>query len=173
MTGRQCPELRLRLARGYSHLTPSALDAEPVNVLLAKSVTVRVQSEAIRSIGFSGLLPAPLLFCHDKIGKKGQKNEKKAQFIWNIVDKFTSWANGITLNNVNGIKNILINLERPAKQTAFHYRDITDCFRKEIQKKSGKDPVIISCIKDDCKIAGRHGPSLKQIRYRQKPAEIY
>ncbi|MDR1169272.1 MAG: hypothetical protein LBK97_00365 [Prevotellaceae bacterium] len=124
-----------------------------------------------RHAGISDNLKIANIFCHDKIEKNGQKNELIAQIIWHLVDGFANRANEIMLNNVNGIKKILISLEQPAEQLIFYYSSITNRWWMEIQKKTEKNPLIIACTEDDYKTACRHDIPLRWIWYQQKLAE--
>jgi hypothetical protein len=124
-----------------------------------------------RHAGISENLKIANIFCHDKIEKNGQKNGLIAQIIWHIIDGFANRANEKALNNVNGIKKILINLEQPSEQFVFYHSDITNRWWMEIRKKSERDPLIIACTEDDYKIACRHDIPLRWLWYQQKLAE--
>jgi hypothetical protein len=89
------------------------------------------------------------IFCHKKIEKKGQENRLIAQIIWHIACKIGNQTNGIMLNNVNGIKKILINLGQSIEQTLFHYDGIINRWRMKIGKNIGKNLLIIVCIEDN------------------------
>ncbi|MDR0385971.1 MAG: hypothetical protein LBH60_07830 [Prevotellaceae bacterium] len=124
-----------------------------------------------RHAGISDNLKTANIYCHDKIEKNGQKNELIAQSVWHIIDGFANRANEIALNNVNGIKKILINLEQPAEQFVFYYSDITDRWWMEIPKNSEKEPLIIACMEDDYRTACHHDVPLRWIWYQQKLAD--
>jgi hypothetical protein len=124
-----------------------------------------------RHAGISDNLKTVNIFCHDKIEKNSQKNEIIAQIIWHIVDGFVNRANEIMLNNVNGIKKILINLEQPSEQLVFYYSNITNRWWMEIGQKSEKESLIIACTEDDYKTACRHDVPLRWIWYQQKMAK--
>jgi hypothetical protein len=124
-----------------------------------------------RHAGISDNLKIANIFCHDKIEKKGQKNELIAQIIWHIIDGFANRADEKTLKNVNGIKKILINLEQPTEQLVFYHSDITNRWWMEIEQKSSNEPLIISCTEDDYKTACRQDVPLRWLWYQQKLAE--
>jgi hypothetical protein len=124
-----------------------------------------------RHAGISDNLKIANIFCHDKIEKNGQKNALIAQITWHIVDGFANRAGEKTLNNVNGIKKILINLEQPTEQLVFYYSDITNRWWMEIGKKSDGEPSVISCTEDDYKTACRQDVPLRWLWYQQKTAE--
>jgi hypothetical protein len=124
-----------------------------------------------RHAGISDNLKIANIFCRDRIEKNGQKNELIAQIIWHLIDGFVNRANEIMLNNVNGIKKILINLEQPTEQLIFYYSNITNRWWMEIQKKSKKNSLIIACTEDDYKTACRHDIPLRWIWYQQKTAD--
>ncbi|MDR1584236.1 MAG: hypothetical protein LBS55_13455 [Prevotellaceae bacterium] len=121
-----------------------------------------------RHAGISDKLKIANIFCQDKIKKNGRKNELIAQIIWHIIDGFVNRANEIMLNNMNGIKKILINLEQPAEQLVFYHSDITNRWWMEIQKKIEDKPLIIACTEDDYKVACQHDVPLRWIWYQQK-----
>jgi hypothetical protein len=123
-----------------------------------------------RHAGMSDKLKIASVFCHDKIEKNGQKNELIAQIIWHIIDGFANRANEIMLNNVNGIKKFLINLEQPEEQLIFYHSDITNRWWMEIGTDSGSPPLVIACTEDDYKTACRHDVPLRWIWYQQKLA---
>ncbi|MDR1592852.1 MAG: hypothetical protein LBS43_00025 [Prevotellaceae bacterium] len=124
-----------------------------------------------RHAGISDRLKIANIFCHDKVEKDGQKNALIAQIVWHIVDGIANRANEIMLNNVNGIKKILINLEKPTEQLVFYYSDITNRWWMEIREDSEKNPLIISCTENDYKTACRRDVPLRWIWYQQKLAE--
>jgi hypothetical protein len=121
-----------------------------------------------RHAGISDNLKIANIFCHDKIEKNGQKSELIAQIVWHIIDGIVNRANEIMLNNVNGIKKILINLEQPAEQLVFYYSNITNRWWMEIRRNFEKKTLIISCTEDDYKTACRHDVPLRWIWYQQK-----
>jgi hypothetical protein len=124
-----------------------------------------------RHAGISDNLKIANIFCRDKIEKNGQKNELFAQIIWHIVDGIVNRAGEIMLNNVNGIKKILINLEQPSEQLVFYYSDITNRWWMEIKENSEKNPLIIACTEDDYKTACRLDVPLRWMWYQQKLSE--
>ncbi|MDR1130637.1 MAG: hypothetical protein LBK96_06620 [Prevotellaceae bacterium] len=124
-----------------------------------------------RYAGISDNLKIANVFCHDKIEKNGQKNELIAQIVWHIIDGIVNRAGEIMLNNVNRIKKILINLERPEEQLVFYHSDITNRWWMEIQKNSETPPLIIACMEEDYKMACRQDVPLRWIWYHQKMAE--
>jgi hypothetical protein len=124
-----------------------------------------------RHAGISDNLKIANIFCHDKIEKNGQKNALIAQIIWHIVDGFANRADEKTLNNVNGIKKILINLEQPAEQLIFYRSDITNRWWMEIGEIPESEPLVISCTEDDYKTACRQDVPLRWLWYQQKLAE--
>jgi hypothetical protein len=124
-----------------------------------------------RHAGISDNMKIANIFCHDKIEKNGQKNELIAQIIWHIVDGFVNRANEKALNNVNGIKKILINFEQPAEQLVFYHSDITNRWWMETGEKSTSDPLVIACTENDYETACRHDVPLRWIWYQQKLAE--
>jgi hypothetical protein len=124
-----------------------------------------------RHAGISDKLKIVNIFCHDKIEENGQKSDLIAQIVWHIVDGFANRANEIMLNNVNGIKKILINLEQPAEQLVFYYSSITNRWWMEIQEKYRKRSLIIACTENDYKMTCRHDVPLRWIWYQQKMAE--
>ncbi|MDR0726196.1 MAG: hypothetical protein LBF59_09370 [Prevotellaceae bacterium] len=124
-----------------------------------------------RHAGISDNLKIANIFCHDKIEKKSQKNALIAQIIWHIIDGYANRADEKALNNVNGIKKILINLEQPAEQLVFYHSDITNRWWMEIGEKSEGKPFIISCTEDDYRTACRQDVPLRWLWYQQKLAE--
>jgi hypothetical protein len=124
-----------------------------------------------RHAGISDNLKTANIFCHDKIEKNGQKIELIAQIIWHIVDGFVNRANEKMLNNVNGIKKILINFEQPAEKLVFYHSDITNRWWMEIEEKSENNSFVIACTEDDYKTACRNDVPLRWIWYQQKLAE--
>jgi hypothetical protein len=124
-----------------------------------------------RHAGISDNMKIANVYCHDKIGKNGQKNELIAQIIWHIVDGFVNRANEIMLNNVNEIKKILINFEQPSEQLVFYHSDITNRWWMEVREKTEVEPLIMACTEDDYKTACRHDVPLRWIWYQQKLTE--
>jgi hypothetical protein len=124
-----------------------------------------------RHAGISDNMKIANIFCNDKIEKNGQKNELIAQIIWHIVDGFVNRANEKPLNNVNGIKKILINFEQPAEQLVFYHSDVTNRWWMETGEKSKSNPFVIACTEDDYETACRHCVPLRWIWYQQKLAE--
>lgn len=106
------------------------------------------------------------IFYHDKIEKNGRKNELIVQIIWHIIDRFVNRVKEIMLNNVNGIKKFLINLEQSAKQLSFDYSNITNRWRMKFQKKSEKNLSIIACTEEDYRVAIKQNIPLKWICYQ-------
>jgi hypothetical protein len=126
-----------------------------------------------RYAGISDNMKIANIFCHDKIEKKGQKNALIAQIIWHIVDGYANRADEKTLNNVNGIKKILINLEQPAEQLVFYHSDITNRWWMEVGGKTESEPLIISCTEDDYKTVCRQDVPLRWLWYQQKTTEKF
>jgi hypothetical protein len=124
-----------------------------------------------RHAGISDNMKRANIFCHDNIEEKGQKNALIAQIVWHIVDGYANRADEKTLNNVNGIKKILINLEQPAEQLIFYRSDITNRWWMETGMKTENEPLIISCTEDDYKTACRQDVPLRWLWYQQKLAE--
>jgi hypothetical protein len=124
-----------------------------------------------RHAGMSDKMKIANIFCPDKIRKNSQKNELIAQIIWHIIDGFANRANEIMLNNANGIKKFLINLEQPEEQFIFYHSDITNRWWMEIETNFGTCPLIIACTEDDYKTACKHDVPLRWIWYQQKLAE--
>jgi hypothetical protein len=124
-----------------------------------------------RHAGISDNLKIANIFCLHKIEKNGQINELLAQIVWHIVDGFAHRTKENMLNNVNGIKKILVNLEHPAEQLVFYHSDVTNRWWMEVQGNSEKNPLIIACCEDDYKIACKHDVPLRWIWYQQKLAK--
>ncbi|MDR3245266.1 MAG: hypothetical protein LBT50_02400 [Prevotellaceae bacterium] len=123
-----------------------------------------------RYAGISDNLKIANIFCLNKIEENGQINELIAQIVWHIVDGFAHRTDENMLNNVNGIKKILVNLEHPAEQLVFYHSDLTNRWWMEVQGKSEKIPLIIACSEEDYKIACRHDVPLRWVWYQQKLA---
>ncbi|MDR2383046.1 MAG: hypothetical protein LBD76_04080 [Prevotellaceae bacterium] len=124
-----------------------------------------------RHAGISDNLKIANIFCNDKIKKNGQKNTLIAQIVWHIVDGYANRANEKMLNNVNGIKKFLINLDQPAEQLIFYRSDITNRWWMEIGGKPENETFVISCTEDDYKTACRQDVPLRWLWYQQKLAE--
>jgi hypothetical protein len=124
-----------------------------------------------RHAGISDNMKIANIFCHDKIEKNGQKNELIAQTVWHIVDGIVNRASEKALNNVNGIKKILINFEQPAEQLVFYHSDVTNRWWMEIRKNPESTPLIIACTEDDYKTACRHDVPVRWLWYQQKLSE--
>jgi hypothetical protein len=121
-----------------------------------------------RYAGISDNLKIANIFCRDEIKKNSQKNELIAQIVWHILDGIANRANEIMLNNVNGIKKILINLEQPEEHFVFYHSDITNRWWMEIRENPEIPPLIIACTEDDYKVACRQDVPLRWIWYHQK-----
>jgi hypothetical protein len=124
-----------------------------------------------RQAGISDNLKLANIFCLHKIEENGQINELLAQTAWHIVDGYAHRTTENMLNNVNGIKKILVNLEHPAEQLVFYHSDVTNRWWMEVQNNSENKPLVIACCEDDYKIACKHDVPLRWIWYHQKLAK--
>ncbi|MDR1887394.1 MAG: hypothetical protein LBQ70_05705 [Prevotellaceae bacterium] len=123
-----------------------------------------------RYAGISDNLKIANIFCMNETEKNGRTNALIAQIVWHIIDGFANRTHEITLNNVNGIKKFLVNLEQPAVRLVFYHSDVTNRWWMEIPEKNGKKTLIIACTEDDYKIARKHEVPLRWIWYQQKLA---
>jgi hypothetical protein len=124
-----------------------------------------------RQAGISDNLRIANIFCLHKIEENGQINELLAQIVWHLTDGFAHRTPENMLNNVNGIKKILVNLEHPAEQLVFYHSDVTNRWWMEVQSNFEKKPLIIACCEDDYKIACKHDVPLRWVWYQQKLAK--
>lgn len=121
-----------------------------------------------RYAGISDRLKLVNIFSNKLIDENGQTSELAAQMVWHIIDGFAHRTNENMLNNVNGIKKILVNLEAPSEQLIFYHSSITNRWWLEVQSDSEKKPLIVACSEEDYKTACKHDIPLKWIWYQQK-----
>ena len=122
-----------------------------------------------RYAGLSDKMKLVNVFSRKNFKEKKQANELIAQIVWHIAEGCVYRVRESSLNNVNGIKKIIVNIETPPTQLIFYHSNKTNRWWIEV-KEAGVNtpPVIVACTEYDYKTACKHEIPLKWIWYRQK-----
>ncbi|MDR0558849.1 MAG: hypothetical protein LBG92_01650 [Prevotellaceae bacterium] len=121
-----------------------------------------------RYAGMSDNVKLIHIFSKDKITKKGQISDLFAQIVWHTVDGYANRANEKMLNNVNGIKKIVVNFEAQKEVMVFYCSDRTRRWWMEIRDDLNNRTLYTACSRDDYELAKNGTPPIKWILYHQK-----
>ncbi|MDR2466441.1 MAG: hypothetical protein LBD35_03520 [Prevotellaceae bacterium] len=122
-----------------------------------------------RYAGLSDKMKLVNIFSRKNLKENKRTNELIAQIVWHIAEGCVHRVKEDTLNNVNGIKKIIVNIETPPTQLIFYHSNRTNRWWIEVKERGADSPpVIVACTEYDYKTACKHEIPLKWIWYRQK-----
>ena len=142
-------------APGANRYEPNGLYAEEICLLAMYA-------------GISDNMKTAGLFGFDSSLANEQTGVLTAQIIWHLIDGFAHRRHENLLNNANGIKKILINLESPLHDLVFYHSETSERWWMEVKISESATPHIIACSESDCKTARNHEIPLRWLWYHQK-----
>jgi hypothetical protein len=110
--------------------------------------------------------------CHVNGGKNNLKNGMTVQNPDYITAELPNPADGIELNNVNGIKKILIGIQQISEHSVFVRISPVSWRQTGVQKKSTKTMSVITCNEENYKTSDSDDMIVIWNRYSAKPARL-
>jgi hypothetical protein len=126
-----------------------------------------------RYAGFSDNIKTVGLFGFDLATTGRQTGMLIAQTLWHILAGFAHRWNENLLNNVNGIKKIIINLSPPLKKLVFYHSETSERWWMEVEISRAASPYIIACSESDYTKACNDEVPLRWLWYHQKIREKF
>ncbi|MDR2564146.1 MAG: hypothetical protein LBC98_09455 [Prevotellaceae bacterium] len=118
--------------------------------------------------GISDNMKTAGLFGFDSSLENTQTSILTAQIIWHLIDGFARRRHENLLNNANGIKKFLINLDSPLHDLVFYHSETSERWWMEVKISGDATAYIIACSENDYKSARRHEIPLRWLWYHQK-----